>query len=324
MPSNISEEAFLEYVYGSLTGDKPTNFRLGRNADWLLSKIGQVIGLDFSSGYETRESKYIRLYEYSSGITWTGARSSYQVILPSILAAPLFSLRDNLQAYWPLGFNGVLDLNDRGVSPKANLSNVSVVTREAGPSSVLNDSANFVAGSSQRLDFADLDKLSIVGDATIAGWVYLQDKPAAQRSFINKWTGTGNQREWFISHLNTTDRFRFQISPNGTASGNVVVDSTTFGAPVVQTWYFVVVQFVSSTRKLQISVNNGAFDVSSGTLATQPFTGTGIGGFGNNFPTGTYFSGRTSHWAKWNKLLSANEIAYAYNGGQGRYLVPLA
>lgn len=318
----VSEESQLEYIYQKIIGNDPFGYTAGRSAEWTLSKIGAFTGLDFSSGEELRANKYSRLYRYAFDREWNGPDNGPMILSSIISSSPLFSLRNGLQAYWHLGKQGVVDVKDYGSSPAANLTNVGIVTRAAGPSSVLVDSANFVAASSQRLDFSDFDKLSIVGDATFAGWVYLNDKPAVVRTFFDKWTGTGNQREFYFAHVNTNDRFRVSISLDGTAGNVITIDATTFGAPAVQTWYFIVLQYNSSTKKAKISVNNGAYNESTAG-ATQPFTGTGVGGFGNNFASGTYFSGRVSEWAKWNRLLSDDEITYLYNGGLGRPIIPL-
>lgn len=229
--------------------------------------------------------------------------------------------------YFPLATRGVVDLRNYAqgggrLDPQV-LTNVNTVTRGAGPSSELPDAAVFAAASSQRLDFADHAQLSIVGDTTISGWVYLEDKPSAVRAFLDKWVGTGNQREYAIGHVHSTDRFRFQVSPDGTSSNNVVVDSATFGAPSLQTWYFLVCQYIAKVRKLRMSVNAGPFDISTA-LASEPFVGTGNGGFGNNFFSGTYFSGKLAGWEKDERLLSDAEIRWRYNGGRGRRPLPLA
>lgn len=71
----------LENIYAALSGhDAP---KTSRSEYWLLGKIGQLQGLNLTSGNKSLESHLIALYENLSGGTYNGARSA-ELILRAI------------------------------------------------------------------------------------------------------------------------------------------------------------------------------------------------------------------------------------------------
>jgi hypothetical protein len=109
-----------------------------------------------------------------------------------------------------------------------------------------------------RADETDLDILgsetvyaSGVRGLTLGGWFWLDAlSGGTARGFINKYTGTGNQRSYTLI-LATTDAPRFVVSSDG------INDTLVTSASTLSTgqWYFLVARFVPSTS-LDVYVNS--------------------------------------------------------------------
>jgi hypothetical protein len=153
-------------------------------------------------------------------------------------------------------------------------------------------------------------------DFSVAGWIYL-DAKGADRMLASHWEQTGNQRSWVLEYQNSSDRFAFLISSNGSASVTRLASS--FGSPSTATWYFIVASHNSSSDTISISVNNGTVDSTS----------YGTGGFDStaDFRVGrasfvSWMDGRIDELGFWKKALSASEITELYNSGAGKTCCP--
>ncbi len=230
------------------------------------------------------------------------------------------ALTDGLAAFWNLQEAS----GDRADAVGAEtLTDNNTVTQNPGPSAAVPAAAQFTRALSEYLNHAD-DPVISSGDVdfTWAGWVYLDSKPAATLlSLVMKWgvDGGGNDREygivWDSTGIYSADAFAFIVSANGIGENGVV--ATTFGAPAVGTWHFIVAYHDAANNLIAISVDAGAFD----TFAFAGGVRDGVADlmFGrNDKANGLYHDGRLAAWGLWKRLLTAGEITWVYNGGKGR------
>lgn len=181
------------------------------------------------------------------------------------------------------------------------------------------------AGMASQFTRANSEYLSIVDNAAIstgdidfsfACWVYMDSAPAAQMGIIEKWdTGLTNQREYAFYWDNTSNRFVFVVSPDGTSSNNGSVITNNFGAPSTATNYFIVIWHDSVNNQLGIQVNNGTANTSS--YSGGVFDSTSGLSIGAQTNPSTYWDGRISGVGFWKKVLSAAERTQLYNSGVG-------
>ena len=174
--------------------------------------------------------------------------------------------------------------------------------------------AQFTRANSEYLSIADSAVLS-TGDIafTVAGWVYLDSKPGDE-ALISKWTTTGNQREYKLAYISASDRFRFDVSNDGTAA--VTIAANTLGIPATATWYFVVAWHDPTANTINIQVNNGAAD--SAAHATGVFNSTASVILGATGVFAELMDGRVDEVGFWKRTLTTAEKTWLYNSGSGR------
>src|SRR3990167_536919 len=171
---------------------------------------------------------------------------------------------------------------------------------------------SFVAASSQYLsragDDADLSAGDI--DFTIACWVRF-DSLSAARVWLSKNLTAGNQKGYQLYYALATDRLRFQVSNDGAA--DVTLDADVFGAPAIDTWYFVVAWHDATANTLNIQVNNGTPDSVAHT--TGVFDNTAPFMLGQNGNGAGYHDGRVAEVGFWKRILTSDERALLAKGG---------
>jgi hypothetical protein len=140
--------------------------------------------------------------------------------------------------------------------------------------------------------------------------VYLDSK-SARRPFVSKFNAAG-QREYLLEYFNSSDRFRFVVSNDGSAS--VALVANTAGSPATATWYFVVGWHDSVNNTLNVQVNDGPVD--SVAHSAGVFVGTETFRIGSG--AGFFMDGRVDEVGFWKKVLSTAERSALYNGGNGR------
>jgi hypothetical protein len=217
------------------------------------------------------------------------------------------SLSSGVVAFWKLGEASGTRSDSVGSN---HLTDNNTVTQAAGK---VGNAASFASASSEYLSVADNADLS-TGDVdfTFAGWFYLTTKTVAMDLFA-KW-GASGQFEYILTYDQTTDRFIFFVSNNGTAT--VPVTASTFGSPSTAPWYFIVVYHDAAGNLIGISVNNGAFNTAAHT--TGVFNSTAPFQIGGRASSPMYLNGRGDAVGFWKRLLTAPEITELYNGGSGK------
>ena len=226
------------------------------------------------------------------------------------------ALIDNLQAFWELGEAS----GTRNDSHSTNhLTDINTVGSAAGK---VGTAADFEFDSSEYLSIADNAALSMGDiDFSIALWVYLESKPAADNYILCKYETGTNSREYAILRVNATptpaDRFRFQVSLTG-SSTLAGVSATTFGAPALTTWYFIVAWHSAGANTLNIQINDGTVDSVSHTGGA--FSGTAPFQLGAVKTTvaALFFDGMMDQVGVWKRVLTSDEKTFLYNSGNGR------
>lgn len=244
-----------------------------------------------------------------AGRIMAGPAIPVYVVSGSLNPTPPSSLLTSIAAYWALeeASGTRVDATGRG----NDLSPVNTPGNAAGK--VGNGYAGVFANSTY-LSLADSADLSMGDiDFTIACWVKFSEPVATTSGFITKWNDSANNREWFLGKFSS--RFQFGISSNGTLE--TFRQATTFGAPLQNTWYFIVAWHDSVANTINIQVNDGVVDSTAYALGGRDGTAAfRLGAYRDtafNFLTGTI-----DEPGVWKRVLTVAERTALYNSGNGR------
>lgn len=221
---------------------------------------------------------------------------------------------DGLTSYWSsdeAGGNPLLDAHGGRNLAETGGTIASAVGKVAG-------CRNYVVADGRYFATADDPAFSPGASSfTFALWTQLRST-GADRTMIGKYLTTTNQREYFLLYNNTSSRFEFRATDTGASSPSFSVFANSFGAPALNTWYYLVGGRDAALGQLFISVNGGTVDTAA--MAPAVFNGTGqfqIGALGNAAAT-LLWDGLMDEIGYWGtKRLSAAEISFLYNAGNG-------
>ena len=150
---------------------------------------------------------------------------------------------------------------------------------------------NLVSGSSQYLSIADNSTLRTGNiDFWMACWVRFDSLPSGVAGIMGKYDTTGNKREYTLNYNNTSNRFQFSCSPDGTITGVGLANDGTVLA--VNTWYFVLCWHDSVNDQVRIKVNNGNTNSASFSAGVNAATDSAFSIGRSNLSSSTYTSGR--------------------------------
>lgn len=238
-----------------------------------------------------------------------------RIATPATVVASSSTLNTSLIAYWKLDEASGTRVDSEPTGTPQDLTDNNTVTSNTG---IISNAGQFTSANSEYLSRADSAELSTGDiDYTFAFWV-LMDSKAATLNFVNKYTVTGNQREYSARYDQPTDRFTFLVSPDGIVA--TTVTASTFGTPSTATWYAIVVKHDATANIIGVSVNNGAFDTAAHT--TGSFDSTAAFHVGASGTPAAFMNGRIDEGAFWKKVLSAAEITEWYNAGAGKTCCP--
>ncbi len=233
-------------------------------------------------------------------------------------------LKRDLSALWPLD---EASGNRRDVSGNANtLTDNFTVTQADGPSIYIPKAAQFTRANTEYLTVADNTFVSMGAGVrmSMSAFVYADSLPAGDMSIMGRWDAIAlqNQRSCALYWTNTTNRFVFIVSPDGTNTSEISVSAATFGAVSATTWYLVACGYDGA--RIYISVNNGPADsvAYSADLfdASHAFA---IGALVNNASSTAYWDGRIAQPTLHKRVVTAQENTWRYNNRQGRSLAQL-
>lgn len=183
--------------------------------------------------------------------------------------------------------------------------------------------AHFSAANKEYLYISSPPSSLQVGDIDfeVGLWAYLDSKGSI-RVLAGQYD-TSAKRAWMVFYDNTSDRFIFRVSNDGTATAEV--SASTFGSPSLSTWYFIRAYHDSVNNVIKIHVNNGSLDSTNHSTGVYT-TSSAYFGFGCNFVTnvGQFFHDGRIDSAYFTKTISSTAEATAlYNSGSGRMYADL-
>lgn len=182
-----------------------------------------------------------------------------------------------------------------------------------GDAAALNGSSQFLSvDSNAGLQPGDID-------FELIGWLLLTTKATTQ-VIVGKYAGAGN-RQYMLFYNQTTDRFRFQVSNDGTATTGVNAD--VLGSPSIDTWYQARIWHDATNDLIGIRINDTHQNTAAHTTGVTAVPTPQLR-FGIRQSIEPMF-GRLQHWG-WVQggLLSSAEITEHYNGGAGQILTNLS
>jgi hypothetical protein len=225
-------------------------------------------------------------------------------------------LLNNLVGYWGLDeASGANDALDKHTGART-------LTHAASPGSSTGkvySGARTFNGSTQYFNRAS--ETALQGgdnDITISAWVYLTAN-SSEQIIVTKAAST---EEYYLYYASSSNRFAFSV--NDGAGHYTAVTANTFGAPSLNTWYFVTGVHDAVNNQIKISVNNGTFDTASHTY--------GIASTSDNFCVGAIYTGSTvispltgriGPVAMWKSApgsggaLTSTQVGQLYNSGNG-------
>ena len=146
-------------------------------------------------------------------------------------------------------------------------------------------SAPFTAASNQYLEatITDAALQPGSGDFWIGGWQRWTSVPAANMNLLRKYSSTSAAAIAYQVFKQTTNVYRLRIDNN--AGGFQIVDASTFGAIVINVWYFIFAYYDKSGGNIGISINNGTANEAA--LTGTPLSDT------QRFTVGAVYNGTT-------------------------------
>lgn len=161
---------------------------------------------------------------------------------------------------------------------------------------------------------------SSTGNFSLAMWVYFDTRSANDYLCWNCWHGSSGAYvpgDWMLI-VNGSNQVQFYMSVDGTfnssAGDTVLTSAHTVGTGA---WHFVVITFDSTSKLMQISVDNN-------TLESTTHTGTYYNAgdvlrFGRLTETYVHaFDGRYDCVGYFTDVLTQDEVTWLYNSGAGR------
>jgi hypothetical protein len=216
-----------------------------------------------------------------------------------------------LEAWWELNELSGTRYDSHGSN---DLTDVNTVGYNIGE-----NCADFESANSELLYISDNTNLSFSDeDFSFVVFIKMESLPSIS-NIIGKSDSSTDNREYRLYYYSTPNRFEFIISTLGTAPSTVVLDANIFGAPSANNWYCIICRQNAANNKMYISVNNGSSDeksINGGCFnGNSPFM---LGAWGTIAGPGSYYDGLIKKVSVWRKFLSADEMTYLYNSGNGR------
>jgi len=226
------------------------------------------------------------------------------------------AIKDNLVSFWEFE-SGALLVDSHGTM---TLTDNGTVTQNTGKVGM---AAEFTAANTEFLSHTDHTDLE-PGDAnfTFTAWVYLVAGYGTYPFILSKDDG-GTLRSYYLRYMGgATNRFDFGLYSDGTEGA--LVYANTFGAASNNTWYFVTVQYDADANLMYISVNAGTQDTNTQTGGAFSNALDFRIGYLNISDTNALWNGRIDQIVFWKRKITADEITWMFNGGDGRSYAALA
>ena len=217
----------------------------------------------------------------------------------------------NLISWWKLDETSGTRYDAHGSN---DLSDINTVGYAAGKKG---NAADFEKDNSEHLKINDNASLSFGNESfTIVMWVKFESVSTVGQVVLSKWDWGVNKMEYEIAKPYGAYRFSFKVSKDGLAETSVIAN--TFGDVSAGVWYFVAGVHDSVNDKLTIYVNDKFDSVSYSSGCndnTSPFA---IGAEFNSGAAYALYDGLVDEVAIWRRALTADELEWLYNSGNGR------
>lgn len=222
-------------------------------------------------------------------------------------------LLNTLIAYWP-GNEASGDAQDAHTNA-LHLTDINAVTNAAGK--VYATARKYTAIPVVRHERPGDDAPLSTGDVdyTLAAWMWLDTKTSTMYG-PSKWVIAAGAREYALTYVATSYRWRWLVSSNGTAFTALLANNS--GAVSTEQWYFVVGWHDAANNQLGIQINNGTAD----TVAYSGGSHDSASRFSISSSAG-YWNGRIGPTMFWKSVaggggvLSATQRTALYNAGAG-------
>lgn len=225
-------------------------------------------------------------------------------------------LLNNLVAYWPLNeaSGNALDLHSNGLT----LTDQNTVTSNTGKVYALARKFSVAANEGFYRSSESLLQTGGATDFTFAIWLNLTTNIKPQALVAKRSAADAGE---FASFYGLSGKFEFFVRDSDWRG----VNANTFGAPSTGVWYLVIMQHVSSTKTISISVNAGAEDTNTyaGTFSTTTATfGVGNEIYAPYAPSSAanMVAGPVAMWksaAGGGGVLSSSQRSALWNAGNG-------
>ena len=216
----------------------------------------------------------------------------------------------NLISWWKLDETSGTRYDSHGSNNLSDINTVGYATGKKG------NAADFEGDNYEHLKINDNASLSFGNESfTIVCWAKFETTSGA-KVIISKFDYGYKKKEYEVYQKVSTYRIGFKVSQNGTTENEVLAN--TFGDISAGTWYFIAAVHDSTNDKMIISINgtSDSINYSGGCNDnTSPFA---IGCEFNSGAVKTQYDGLVDEAAIWRRALTADEISWLYNSGNGR------
>lgn len=152
-------------------------------------------------------------------------------------------------------------------------------------------------------------------DFYVSLWVKLTTSTADQ-VFVSHWDTTGDERGWRVYFDNAANRFKFDLSGDGTAGDTDTATADTLGAVSDATWYHIVCYHDSTTDLIGINVDDGGWDTAAHTTGIHSSPADYV--IGADAAPGDYADALIADVGIFlGDTPSADQLDDLYNGGSG-------
>lgn len=224
--------------------------------------------------------------------------------------------KNQLVSWWELNEESGERADSHGSNNLEDINTVLYTTGKVG------NCADFELSNSENL--RDANRWDTAGypvghnALSIGVWVRIEAKPGTSMTILSGFNTEDNDRVAQILWQQTTDRFRFAVSHDGT--NTTTIDADTLGAPAINTWYYINAYHDPDTDLIGIQVNNGGWDTAAhvGGIHDPTFAATRMRLGARCRLVDLYWDGEIDEAFIAAGILIAADWTTLYNSGSGR------
>lgn len=214
----------------------------------------------------------------------------------------------NLVSWWTLDETSGERADSHGTNP---LTDVNTVLYGTGKKS---NAADFERDNNEALTKTDSASLSLTGSWTISAWIFVESMPTVRCGLITKFSTviTTSGYGIYIEVISGTAYLHGHVGGNSTYFNLTLATGLSTGA-----WYHVVATWDDATDTLTLILNNGTPSSASGGVSTLADNASAIQ-LGGALSGGQSYDGLMDETCLYSSVLTADNIEWLYNSGNGR------